>query len=123
MIEIKRKVSNVLITELGLYHVGQIPTSYTGPHLTVEVVHTVLFADDNGNLQVFSCNPPKAKNSDGSYAPFPEESVFYIEADVYEQDTPGRLRLPAALKTEVDARIALIEKELGSDGKPVRKVI
>jgi hypothetical protein len=123
MIEIKRKVSSCILTEQGLYHVGQIPTSYQGAYLTIEVTHVILFADDNGNLQVYTCNPPKVKNSDGSFAPFPANGVTTVEAETNENDIAGQHRLPLVLKNEVNARIAIIEAQKDVDGNPVHKVI
>lgn len=118
MVEYKRKCSRVILTEDGLYHEGHVPSSYSGASLSIEVVHRILFIGFNGDIQVFACNPPKAKNSAGQEIPYPENAVYVVTAEASpaggDGDIPfkdGAHYLPASLIQEADARIAALEKD------------
>ena len=125
MIEYKRKVSYVHVTELGLYHQGQLPNGYTGPYLTVEVVHSVIFVKEPSNdIEVFKCNPPKAKDSAGAVVDYDPSKIQYIVADTLEpsEDTSkdrAKHIFTAKMKTEVEARIAAMEKNKDAKGNPL----
>lgn len=116
MIEYKRKCSKVVLTEQGLYHWNKVPSGYSGPSLTVEVVHKILFVDFGGNIFAMACNPPKAKNESGAEVPYPENEVYTVTAEVTPEGQDGNMEykdgthyFPADLKAEADARIATME--------------
>lgn len=117
MIEYKRKCSKVVLTELGLYHWNQAPEGYDGASLVVEVVHKIVFVDFDGNITALACNPPKAKNSQGAFAPYPPQEVYTITAEAStvqngEEDPDyieGTHYLPQKLIDEAEARIATME--------------
>lgn len=124
MIEYMRRVSNVCITEQGLYHQGKIPNTYDGPYLIVEVVHSIVFASEEGNLMVFTCNPPPAKDENGAVAPYEKSKVREVKATASNGDPTGTNeihRIPQKLIDEIEARKVIIEKKPGgqsADMKP-----
>lgn len=115
MMEIKRKVSEVVVTEEGLFHKGQTPSDYEGPELTVEVVHAIVFADESGgNLMTFTCSAPKAMNSSRAEVPYDPGQMTVIDAPVSENFGSGTAyahRLPQVVKEKVEGHIQLIESD------------
>lgn len=120
MMEVKRKVSKVIVTEDGLFHEGQIPGNYDGAQLPIEVVHATVFADEAGNLITFTCYAPPAMDSNHNYVAYNPAQMIVIEAPVSETfgDSSGYAhRLPQSVKDKVGELTTWIE----SDG--VSKVI
>lgn len=113
MMEYMRRVSNVCITEQGLYHEGKIPNSYDGPYLIVEVVHAIVFASEEGNIMTFTCNPPKAKDENGAVVDYEKNKVREIKATANNSNVATNKeihRIPQKVIDEVDARKLVIEK-------------
>ena len=121
MMEVKRKVSTVSITEDGLFHQNQIPGDYTGPHLDIDVVHAIVFADESGNLMTFTCSAPVAMDSSRSPKAYDPGQMTVIEAPVAETFGSGSEyshRLPQSVKTKVDQYTTLIESDGASKVLP-----
>lgn len=114
MIEYKRKYSIVHLTNEGLFHENQVPADYDGPVLDVEIAHRILFIDElSGELQTMSFNPPPAKSSSRSIAPYTASEIKLRVATVDEEHADGHHYLPAKAKALADMFIKNIE----SDGK------
>ena len=114
MIEYKRKVSTLHLTDLGLFHSGQLPSTYDGPVLDIEVVHRILFLDElTGELTTMSFNPPPAKNASGVVTVYTAGEITLKTATVDEDHTDGHHYFPLRIKKLGDFFIASIE----SDGK------
>lgn len=122
MIEIKRKVSEVVVTEDGLFHKGQVPSDYTGPQITVEVVHAIVFADESGHhLTTFTCYAPKAMDNsraEKAYDPGQMKTIEPPTAESFGSDSSYTHRYPSSLKTFVDGHIAFIESDGNSKVLP-----
>lgn len=62
--EYSRVVSNVSITEEGVFKSGQVPTTYGGARLDLQVVHSVSMINARGELQILEFEIDEAMDSD-----------------------------------------------------------
>jgi hypothetical protein len=64
-IELKRVVAVHEVTEEDVYKEGQVPTTYGGAKLKVEVVYAVWMVDIAGRVRRFEFDIPEPKDSEG----------------------------------------------------------
>lgn len=112
MIEYKRKYSILHLTDVGLFHSGQLPSDYSGVVLDIEIAHRILFVDElTGELFTMSFNPPEAKNSSKSITPYTEGEIKLRTAVVNEKHKDGNHYFPQITKDLADYFITAIEKD------------
>jgi hypothetical protein len=112
VIEYKRKYSILNLTDLGLFHDGQLPPDYDGSVLKIEVVHRILFVNEfTGELFTMTFNPPDAKNSSKTVTPYTKDEIKLRTADVNEEHEDGNHYFPKRVKDLADFFIADIEKD------------
>lgn len=68
--EHNRVVSDITLTEEGIFHIEQLPDDISGAELDVEIVHEVQFSDRAGNLIALHFNVPKAMDEDRNVADY-----------------------------------------------------
>lgn len=64
--EHNRVVSEITVTEEGIFHKDQLPNDISGAELDVDIVHEVQLSDREGNLIVLHFNVPKAMDASRS---------------------------------------------------------
>ncbi len=68
--EHNRVVSDITVTEEGIFHINELPDDISGAELDVEIVHEVQLSDREGNLIVLHFNVPQAMDEDRSLAAY-----------------------------------------------------
>jgi len=121
MMEVKRKVSKVVVTEDGLFHDGQLPADYSGAHIPVEVCHSIMFADEQGHFTTFTLYAPPAMNNTRSITPYDPSQMRTIvppTSETFGSDSAYAHRLPADVQTTVAGHVTLIESDGASKAMP-----
>lgn len=113
MIELKRTVSTITLTEQGVYHRGQVPADYSGPTIDVQVCHQIMFVTYDGNFTTMTLNAPLAKDSSGVIVPYKKADTEVIVAPVadFDDSSPYWIHgLPQEVKDKLDVQITLVEQ-------------
>lgn len=121
MMEVKRKVSKVEVTEDGLFHEGQLPSDYDGPHIPVEVCHSIMFADEQGHFVTFTMYAPPAMDNTRNIKPYDGGQMQLIEPPTAEDFGSGSTyshRLPSDVKNKVNSMVELVESDGESKAMP-----
>lgn len=114
MMEAKRKVSKVIITEEGLFHDGQVPPDYTGPQLPIEVAHSILFVDERGNFTTFTLYAPTAMDNTRHAKAYSPSEMLTIEAPVaetYGDENEYKHRMPQEVVNKLMGHTNIIEND------------
>lgn len=117
--EYARVISIVSVTEEGVYQAGQVPLTYGGSQLDLQVVNAVLMVNAKAQLQVleFEVEPPMDKDRktggpivrDGTQirAKSGESNVPVIQTTIYNKNLEStRKQLGAAAEAAIRAAIA-----------------
>ncbi len=114
MIEWKRQVSNVVATEEGVFHDGQVPGDYSGPIIPIQVCHSITFTDEKGNLFSLTLKAVDAMNASRVVVAYPVSNLVTIEAPTNEVGTTGGNyghRFPADVKARAQGLADAIEAD------------
>lgn len=116
MYEVSRLYSIIEITEIGIFHEGQVPVDYTGAKLKVEVAHQVRFMDASGKMSTLVLAAPPAQMMNGN-----ETTVYPITYtrnpdinETFEVNGGYKHVLPQQVKNRADIMKQWVEQDTGS---------
>ena len=116
MKEFIKRFTEVAVTEEGLFLSNDVPEDLTGSIFYVNVVHSYLFVDNNGNLHPMFLKAPDVMDSDRNIVPYPlseiQESIVPVTTnDVYVVGDDYQHAFPTALKNKAQGNKTAMESD------------